>query len=67
MSEKTRNNRDNAAIKKKSRNNRINLRIDDDELQTLTSISFEDEESISQIVRKAIKQYGILRNSKKPF
>lgn len=67
MSEKTRNNRDNAATKKKSRNNRINLRIDDDELQTLTSISFEDEESISQIVRKAIKQYGILRNSKKPF
>ena len=67
MSEKTRNIRDNAGTKKKSRNNRINLRIDDDELQTLTSISFEDEESISQIVRKAIKQYGILRNSKKPF
>ena len=53
--------------KKKSKRNRLNLRIDDDEMETLNSISFEDEESISQIVRKAIKQYVMLRNNRKKF
>ena len=53
--------------KKKSKRNRLNLRIDDEEMETLNSISFEDEESISQIVRKAIKQYVMLRNNRKRF
>ena len=53
--------------KKRSKRNRINLRIDDDEFETLNSISFEDEESISQVVRKAIKQYVALRKSRKHF
>lgn len=53
--------------KKKSKRNRLNLRIDDEEMETLNSISFEDEESISQIVRKAIKQYVMLRNNRKKF
>ena len=53
--------------KKKNKRNRINLRIDDDEFETLNSISFEDEESISQVVRKAIKQYITLRKTRKHF
>ena len=53
--------------KKRSKRNRINLRIDDEELETLNVISFEDEESISQIVRKAIKQYVTLRDNRKHF
>ena len=53
--------------KNKSKRNRLNLRIDDEEMETLNSISFEDEESISQIVRKAIKQYVMLRNNRKKF
>ena len=54
-------------LKKKSKRNRLNLRIDDDELETLNSISYEDEETISQIVRMAIKQYVTLRNNRKRF
>lgn len=67
MVEKVRPDMDDLSMKKKSRNNRINLRIDDDELQVLNSISFEDDESISQIVRKAIKQYDALRKNRKIF
>ena len=55
------------AVKKKSKQNRLNLRIDDDEMEILNLISFEDEESVSQIVRKAIKQYVTLRNNRKRF
>jgi hypothetical protein len=53
--------------KKRNKRNRINLRIDDDEFETLNSISFEDEESISQVVRKAIKQYVTLRKNRNRF
>lgn len=53
--------------RKKSKRNKINLRIDDDELQVLNSISYEDDESISQIIRKAIKQYDTLRKNRKMF
>lgn len=53
--------------RKKSKRNRLNLRIDDDEFEMLNLISYEDEESISQIVRKAIKQYATLRNNRKSF
>lgn len=67
MGDINRKNRDDAAAKKKSRNNRINLRIDDDELLILNSISYEDDESLSQIVRKAIKQYDALRKSRKLY
>ena len=61
------NEKQNETTKKKSKRNRLNLRIDDDEMETLNSISFEDEESISQIVRKAIKQYVTLRNNRNRF
>lgn len=53
--------------RKKSKRNRLNLRIDDDELETLNAICFEDEESLSQVVRKAIKQYVTLRKNRKHF
>ena len=59
--------KNNDELRKKSKRNRLNLRIDDDELETLNLISFEDEESVSQIVRKAIKQYVTLRNNRKRF
>ena len=50
--------------KKSVKRNRLNLRIADDELETLNLISYEDEESISQIIRKAIKMYDTLRKNK---
>lgn len=53
--------------KKRNKRNRLNLRIDDDEFETLNLISYEDDENISQIVRKAIKQYATLRKSRKQF
>ena len=53
--------------KKRNKRNRLNLRIDDDEYETLNLISYEDDENISQIVRKAIKQYAALRKSRKHF
>ena len=53
--------------KKRSKRNRLNLRIDDDEFETLNLISYEDEETISQIVRKAIKQYAAIRKNRKQF
>ena len=65
MSEKEKKN-DNE-LKKRNKRNRLNLRVDDDELEMLNLISYEDEESISQIVRKAIKQYDTLRKSRKQF
>jgi hypothetical protein len=57
----------NADQKKRSKRNRLNLRIDDHEFETLSSISYEDDETISQIVRKAIKQYVALRKNRKHY
>ena len=54
-------------IKKKNKSNRLNLRISDDEFKILNLISVEDEETVSQIVRKAIKQYDILRKNSRIF
>ena len=65
MSEKEKKNGND--VKKRIKRNRLNLRVDDDELELLNLISYEDEESISQIVRKAIKQYDTLRKSRKRF
>ena len=47
--------------------NRLNLRVTDGDFAILSSISIEDEESISQVVRKAIKQYDILRKNRQRF
>lgn len=54
-------------IWRKRKNNKLNLRITDDEVDILNTISFEDDEPISQIVRKAIRQYDTLRKNKKRF
>ena len=58
--------RDNIS-RKKGKSNRINFRIDDEDLQLLNSISYEDDESMSQIIRKAIRQYDVLRKNRKMF
>ena len=49
---------------RKRKTNKLQLRITDDELEALNLISFEDDESISQVVRKAIKAYNKLRKTK---
>ena len=59
--------KDSIEHKKRSKRNRLNLRIDDDEFETLNLISYEDDENISQVVRKAIKQYAALRKTRKQF
>ena len=53
--------------KRDSKNYKLNLRISNEELELLNSISFEDDEPISQVVRKAIKQYDTLRKNRKHF
>ena len=58
---------DDNLIWRKRKNNKLNLRITDDEVDILNTISFEDDEPISQIVRKAIRQYDTLRKNKKHF
>ena len=59
--------KDSIEQKKRNKRNRLNLRIDDEEFETLNLISYEDEETVSQIVRKAIKQYAALRKNRKHF
>lgn len=53
--------------KKSSKSNVISIRIGEEEAESLNLISYEDDESISQIVRKAVKQYITLRNNKNAF
>jgi hypothetical protein len=53
--------------KKNSKSNKLNLRIADEELETLNMISYEDDEPVSQIVRKAIRVYSALRKNKKGY
>ena len=60
------NNNENLIWRKK-KNSKLNLRITDDEATILNTISFEDDEPISQIVRKAIRQYDAFRKNKKHF
>ena len=56
-----------AGLRKPSKSNKLNLRVNDEELEILHTISFEDDEPISQVVRKAIKQYNMLRRNKNQF
>ena len=37
--------------------NRLNMRVSNSEMELLNKMSYENDESISQIVRKAIKAY----------
>ena len=49
---------------KELRNTRLNLRITESEMESLNLASYEDEEPISQLVRKAIKMYLNARRTK---
>lgn len=43
--------------KRERKTNRLNMRVSDSEMELLNRLSYENDESISQIVRKAIKAY----------
>jgi metal-responsive CopG/Arc/MetJ family transcriptional regulator len=43
---------------------RLNIRVSDRELEELNTISYEDDESISQVIRKAIRTYMAERSKK---
>lgn len=49
--------RDDMKKDRERRNTRLNLRITDSEMELLNMASYEDEEPVSQLVRKAIKMY----------
>ena len=46
------------------RDNRLNLRITESEMNQLNMASYEDDEPVSQLVRKAIKMYLNARRAK---
>ncbi len=60
MSEKKENNQ---KQKRERKNNRLNLRVTDSEVEGLNMVSINDDEPISQVVRKAIKMYVNMRKS----
>lgn len=43
--------------KRERKTNRLNMRVSNSEMAMLNKMSYENDESISQIVRKAIKAY----------
>ena len=43
--------------KRERKTNRLSMRVSDSEMELLNKLSYENDESISQIVRKAIKAY----------
>lgn len=49
---------------KERRDNRLNLRITESEMDQLNMASYEDDEPVSQLVRKAIKMYLNARRTK---
>ena len=49
--------------RRERKNNRINLRITDSEIEGLNMVSINDDEPISQVVRKAIKMYINMRKN----
>ena len=57
------NNKDEQKQKKERRNNRLNLRVSDAELSGINMVSFNDDEPVSQVIRKAIKMYVNLRKN----
>lgn len=50
--------------KRERKTGRLNIRMSDSELAQLSNISYEDDEPISQVIRKAIKTYVIERSKK---
>lgn len=45
------------AHRRERKTNRLNMRVSDSEMAVLNRLSYEQDEPISQIVRKAIKDY----------
>ena len=43
--------------KRERKTNRLNMRVSDSEMAVLNRLSYEDDEPVSQIIRKAIKSY----------
>ena len=43
--------------RRERKTNRLNMRVSDSEMAVLNRLSYEQDEPISQIVRKAIKDY----------
>lgn len=50
--------KENVRVRKRERKtNRLNMRMSDSEMTVLNRLSYENDEPVSQIVRKAIKAY----------
>lgn len=43
--------------RRERKTNRLNMRVSDSEMALLNRLSYENDEPVSQIVRKAIKAY----------
>lgn len=43
--------------RREKKTNRLNMRVSNSEMELLNRLSYENDESVSQIVRKAIKAY----------
>lgn len=56
MNEKNRNEAS-FTTQRARKTSRLNMRVSDTEMEILNRLSYEDDESISQVVRKAIKAY----------
>ena len=52
-------------LQRERKTNRLNMRVSDSEMNILNRLSYEDDEPISQIVRKAIKEYVSNRQDNK--
>lgn len=54
---------DEKSKKRKNKLSRINTRVDDDLASDLSYVSYMDDDTISQVVRKALKAYIAGRKS----
>lgn len=52
-------------LQRERKTNRLNMRVSDSEMNILNRLSYEDDEPISQIIRKAIKEYVSNRQDNK--
>lgn len=43
--------------RRERKKNKLNVRMSDSEIETLNRLSYEDDEPVSQIIRKAIRTY----------
>lgn len=43
--------------KRERKTGRLNLRVSESEMKQINQISYEDDETVAQVIRKAIKAY----------